>query len=168
MNDGEMKITTVRITRKQKDWIRANHPNNFSNLVRHMVDDLMHQSRPVNYHNAWRENAQKCYPFTNGGYCAICWPAGVPDRTLWMDYIKSGSVQGTNPNGVIQKVDHTLTFEEWNNVRIGNRQTVLDDWNRERNIGSQEITQEEGSQAISNQEKQVPARKFGWFRRFWR
>ena len=132
------------------------------------VDDLMHQSRPVNYHNAWRENAQKCYPFTNGGYCAICWPAGVPDRTLWMAYIKSGSVHGTNPNGTIQRVDHSLTFEEWNNLRIDTRQQTLDDWNRERNIGSQEITQEKGSQTISNQEKQVSARKFGWFRRFWR
>lgn len=155
-------ITTVRLTSKQKEWVRNNHPNNFSNLVRQMVDEMMHNATPVGYHNAWREKAQKCYPFMQGGYCAICWPAGVPDKVVWMDYIKSGSVQGSNPNGVIQKVDHTLTFEEWEQQRIGSRQRHLDEWNSD--TSAHEISQEKSGHTISNKRKS----KFAWIRRFWR
>ena len=160
--DHEMKITTVRITKKQKDWIRNNHPNNFSNLVREMVDELMHNQTPVGYHNAWREKAQKCYPFMQGGYCAICWPAGVPDRTVWMDYIKSGVVRGPNTQGMVQKTEYSLTFEEWNQLKIENRQLTLDEWNID--TRTNEITKQKGGDAVSHNRKSV----FGWIRRFWR
>lgn len=160
--DHEMKITTVRITKKQKDWIRNNHPNNFSNLVRNMIDELMHNQTPVNYHNAWREKAQKCYPYMQGGYCAICWPAGIPDRSVWMEYLKSGVVRGTNPRGMIQREEYALTFEEWNQLKIESRQRTLDEWNID--TRANEIPEQESGDAIPNNRKS----KFGWIRRFWR
>jgi hypothetical protein len=56
MNDP-MKVTTVRLQEKQLDWIRQNHPQNLSRILRDHIDDLMHRATPVNFHNAWRENA---------------------------------------------------------------------------------------------------------------
>jgi len=160
--DHQMKITTVRITKKQKDWIRNNHPNGFSNLVRNMIDELMHSQTPVNYHNAWREKAQKCYPYMQGGYCVICWPAGIPDRTIWAEYLKSGVVRGSNPRGIYAREEYALTFEEWSQLKIENRQRTLDEWNID--TRTNEITKQEGGDTISNDRKTV----FGWIRRFWR
>ena len=114
-----MKITTIRITEDQLDWIRQNHPQNLSRIVRDHIEDLMHRATPVNFHNAWREQAQKCYPYMQGGYCNICWPAGIPDKSIWQQYIRE------NSHGKYGSV----TFDEWNTIRHNNRQTILEDWN---------------------------------------
>jgi hypothetical protein len=58
MNDP-MKVTTVRLQEKQLDWIRQNHPQNLSRILRDHIDDLMHRATPVNFHNAWRENFER-------------------------------------------------------------------------------------------------------------
>ena len=42
MND-KMKVTTVRLEEKQIDWIRQNHPQNLSRILRDHIDDLMHR-----------------------------------------------------------------------------------------------------------------------------
>ncbi len=122
-----MKITTVRITDEQHHWIKSNRPQQLSNIVREHLDDLMHRDTPVNYHNAWRESAQKCYPHMRGGYCSICWPAGIPSKVEWSEYIKSGH-RGSMA-GNVQSIAATMTFEEWTMLRHGDRQTSLEDWN---------------------------------------
>jgi hypothetical protein len=133
-----MKITTIRIEEKQLAWIRANHPQNLSRIVREHLDDLMHRATPVNFHNAWRENAQKCYPYMQGGYCNLCWPAGVPDKSIWHQYIRE------NQAGKFG----SLTFDEWSLNRHNNRQTLLDDWNL---TNTDTISQEKSSETIPNQ-----------------
>lgn len=129
----------MRITDTQHEWITNNKPNQLSQIVRDRIDELMHMETPVNFHNAWREGAQKCYPFMSGGYCSICWPAGVPDRSYWMEYIK------TFPAGTRSR----LTFEEWSMQKHDNRQRTLDEWNR--NPHADEVAKQEGRDAISNQ-----------------
>lgn len=143
-----MKITTVRITNTQHEWIVNNKPNQLSSIVRERIDELMHQETPVSFHNAWREGAQKCYPFMAGGYCSICWPAGVPDRSHWMDYVKAF------PAGSRSR----LTFEEWSMQKHDQRQRTLDEWNRETHPNK--IAQEERRDAISD--------KRGILHRVWR
>lgn len=135
-----MKITTIRITEEQLDWIHQNHPQNLSRIVREHLDDLMHRATPVNFHNAWRENAQKCYPFMQGGYCNMCWPAGVPDRSIWQQYIRenSGGIYGS------------VTFDEWNINRHNNRQTLLEDWNL---TNADQIAHQKSSQTIPDNAK---------------
>lgn len=135
-----MKITTIRITAAQLEWIHQNHPQNLSRIVREHLDDLMHRATPVNFHNAWRENAQKCYPFMQGGYCNLCWPAGVPDRSIWQQYIRENS-SGTYGS---------ITFDEWNLNRHNNRQTILEDWNL---ANADKISHQESSQTLSNDAK---------------
>jgi len=121
-----MKTTTVRITDEQHNWILENRPYQLSRILREHLDVLIHAETPVGFHNAWRESAQKCYPHMQGGYCAICWPAGTPSRAEWTEYIKSGH-RGLR-DGTLQGV-RTVTFEEWSATKHLNRQTVLDDWN---------------------------------------
>lgn len=157
-----MRITTVRITEEQHTWLKENYPSGFSSIVRQHLDELIHSQTPVNYHNSWREVAQKCYPFTQGGYCAICWPAGIPSRQEWSEYISTTATSSQTAPGTVNLVKSALSFEEWNQLRIGTRQRTLDEWNG--NISTQEITQEKSGDTIPNQVKV----KSGWFRWFWR
>ncbi len=142
MNDDKMKITTVRLESKQLDWIRQNHPQNLSRILREHLDDLMHRSHPVHFHNSWRENSQKCYPFISDGYCALCWPAGIPSKEKWNQYIREG-----------QRISHgqivsNMTWDEWYQLQHHNRQTNLVDWNF---ANTDQITQEESSQTVTDQ-----------------
>lgn len=114
-----MKTTTIRITEEQHDWIQKNRPQQLSRIVRDRLDELIHAETPVGFHNAWREQAQKCYPHMRGGYCSICWPTGTPSREEWMEYIRDNGV------GKLR----TFTFEEWSMSRHARRQTVLEEWN---------------------------------------
>ena len=134
-----MRITTVRITDTQHEWIINNRPNQLSQIVRDRIDELMHMETPVNFHNAWREGAQKCYPFMAGGYCSLCWPAGVPDRSYWMEYVKAF------PAGSRSR----LTFEEWSMQKHQSRQRTLDEWNRDAH--PDKIAYQESRDAISNE-----------------
>lgn len=143
-----MKVTTIRITKAQHEWVVNNKPNQLSAIVRDHLDELMHMETPVGFHNAWREGAQKCYPFMSGGYCSICWPAGVPDRSYWMEYVKAF------PAGTRSR----LTFEEWSAQKHDRRQRTLDEWNR--NTHSDQIPDQESRDAISDQG--------GIIRRIWR
>ena len=156
--ENKMRKTTVRITAAQHHWITEHRPQGMSAVIREALETMMHEQTPVMYHNAWRESAQKCYPFTKGGYCAICWPAGIPSRTDWNDYLQHNVKR--DPNGFLVGSGATLTFEEWYNLKIESRQTRLDHWNR--NSQPHEIPNEKGRDTISDQ----PKRKFGWFRRF--
>lgn len=157
-NDPNMKKTTVRITNEQHRWVQENRPNGFSHIVREHIDQLMHEQTPVMFHNAWRDNAQKCYPYTKGGYCAICWPAGIPDRSDWHDYLKHDVKR--DPNGFLVGAGATLTFEEWYNLRVSRKQAHVSDWNR--NTEPHQVSDQETGDAVSNVRKQ----RFGWFRRF--
>lgn len=133
-----MKTTTVRIQEAQHKWIIENRPNQLSRIVRDHLDDLIQQQTPVNYHNAWRESAQKCFPFMQGGYCALCWPVGVPPKVDWQAYLKDNGVGSYK----------TITFEEWSMIKHGSRQAQLKEWNTDQH------TESESSTRIS------------WFRRF--
>jgi hypothetical protein len=121
----KMKITTVRITDVQHTWITRNHPQQLSHLVREHLDELMQQKTPVNFHNAWRESAQKCYPFLSDGYCAICWPGGIPARDTWQRYLKENS-QVTSR--------FKISWEEWIMNNHHNRQSLLDEWNKDTDV----------------------------------
>jgi hypothetical protein len=123
-----MKITTVRITDEMHEWVRENRPQQLSAIVRDHLEDLMHRETPVDYHNAFRENAQKCYPHMRGGYCAICWPAGIPSKKEWAEYIRAGLV--SDGGGNTARIA-TITYEEWIMRKHGARQSVLEEWNRE-------------------------------------
>lgn len=136
-----MKTTTIRITEEQHKWIQENRPNQLSRIVREQINVLIHQETPVGFHNAWREQAQKCYPFMRGGYCSLCWPAGTPSRQHWMDYIKE--------NGVGSFRSHT--FEEWTQSKHAQRQATLDDWN--------DLEKRAASSSKNSG-------RFGWIRRF--
>lgn len=153
--------TTVRIRDDQHEWLKKNHPGGFSRIVRAHLDELMHQETPVGFHNAWRESAQKCYPYMRGGYCSICWPAGIPSRNDWSDYIKSGFQDNPGAPGTVT-VTHKMTFEEWSSLRHQNRQTILDEWNRD--SSTYHVANEERTEAISSGSKP----KSGWIRRFFR
>lgn len=143
-----MKITTVRITDEQHEWITNNRQNQLSRIVREHIDELMHSETPVNFHNAWREGAQKCYPFMKGGYCALCWPAGIPDRSHWLDYVKAFPVGSRG----------RLTFEEWSMSKHARRQATLDDWNRDSR--PDQVAEQKRASALSNK-----SGIFGWIRR---
>ena len=122
-----MKTTTIRITQEQMSWIRQNRPQQLSMLVRAHLDDLIHSETPVNFHNAWRESAQKCYPHMRGGYCSLCWPTGIPSREEWTAYVKSshrGSMAGN-----ISHVHSVQTFTEWSMEKHARRQSSLQEWN---------------------------------------
>jgi hypothetical protein len=141
-----MKTTTIRITDEQHNWILENRPYQLSRIVREHLDVVIHAETPVGFHNAWRESAQKCYPHMQGGYCAICWPAGTPSRSEWTEYIKSGHRHFSG--GTLQGV-RTVTFEEWSATKHLDRQTVLDDWN-----------------ALVDPKQDSRTRTTRWFRRF--
>jgi len=134
--DNKMKVTTVRLEGKQIEWVRNNHPQNLSRILREHIDDLMHRSTPVNFHNAWRENAQKCYPYMDGGYCNMCWPAGIPDKSTWQQYLRENRLGSFG----------SITFDEWSINRHNNRQTILDDWNA---TNTHQIAQQKSGDAIS-------------------
>lgn len=138
-----MKTTTIRITEDQHTWIRENRPNQLSAIVREHLDVLIHQETPVGFHNAWREQAQKCYPFMRGGYCALCWPAGTPPRQQWMDYIKE--------NGLGSR--RSISFEEWSESRHARRQATLAEWN----------SQERPAPGVQQRKKRLWARFIGKF-----
>ena len=146
-----MKVTTVRLEEKQIDWVRQNHPQNLSRILREHVDDLMHRSTPVNFHNAWRENAQKCYPFMDGGYCNMCWPAGIPDRSIWQQYLRENRLGSFG----------SITFEEWSINRHNNRQSILDDWNV---TDTDQIAQQKSGDTISR-DSSIINRILAFFRR---
>lgn len=146
-----MKVTTVRLEEKQIDWVRQNHPQNLSRILREHIDDLMHRSTPVNFHNAWRENAQKCYPFMDGGYCNMCWPAGIPDRSIWQQYLRENRLGSFG----------SITFEEWSINRHNNRQSILDDWNV---TDTDQIAQQKSGDTISR-DSSIINRILAFFRR---
>ena len=110
----------------------------------------MHRSTPVNFHNAWRENAQKCYPYMEGGYCKMCWPAGIPDKSMWQQYIRENRVGAYG----------SCTFDEWSINRHNNRQSILDDWNA---TNPDKIAKEKSSETISN-DSGIINRIFRWIR----
>lgn len=151
LDDNKMKVTTVRLEEKQIEWIRNNHPQNLSRILREHIDDLMHRSTPVNFHNAWRENAQKCYPFMEGGYCNICWPAGIPEKSTWQQYLRENRLGSFG----------SITFDEWSINRHNNRQAILDDWNV---TDTHQIAQQKSSYAISSNSG-IINRIFRFFRR---
>jgi len=134
---SKMKITTVRISDVQHQWITRNHPQQLSHLVREHLDDLMQQKTPVNFHNAWRESAQKCYPFLSDGYCAICWKGGIPPRDTWQRYLQENSQVSSR---------FKITWEEWIMNNHHNRQSLLDEWNKDSNFNLDQ-------NAIEHQEK---------------
>lgn len=134
-----MKITTIRVTEKQLEWIRQNHPQNLSRIVREHLDDLMHRATPVNFHNSWRENAQKCYPFMSDGYCYECWPAGVPSKSQWNNYIREGQ------RVVGGQIVSNLTWDEWLVIAHNNRQTTLENWNLS---NANQISHQESSETV--------------------
>ena len=119
---SKMKISTVRITEKQHHWIQQNHPQQLSHIVRSHIEDLMQRKTPVNFHNAWRESAQKCYPFLSEGYCSICWPGGIPNREDWQRYLRENTLGNSRSS---------ITWEEWTMNNHFNRQSILDEWNPE-------------------------------------
>ena len=114
-----MKTTTIRITKEQHKWVKDNRPTQLSRIIREHLDELIQQQTPVNFHNAWRESAQKCYPFMRGGYCAICWPVGIPPKLDWTEYLRTNGVGTHSPS----------TFEEWSMFKHGSRQAQLKEWN---------------------------------------
>ena len=141
-----MKITTVRITPEQHAWVSQNRPQQLSSIVRAHLEELIHQQTPVNFHNAWREGAQKCYPFMRGGYCGLCWPVGVPTRAAWQEYIQEFGTHGLREG---DRLRQRLTFEEWSMQQHHSRQATLDDWNRDSE--SYQVANQESSQALPGQ-----------------
>jgi len=97
----------------------------------------MQQKTPVNFHNAWRESAQKCYPFLSDGYCAICWKGGIPPRDTWQRYLQENSQVSSR---------FKITWEEWIMNNHHNRQSLLDEWNKDSNFNLDQ-------NAIEHQEK---------------
>jgi len=148
--EDKMVRTTIRIQRSQLEWVHKNRPQQLSRICRDAVQEKMHEATPVSFHNAWRESAQKCFPHKRGGYCGICWPAGVPDASEWRSYISNEGYD--HPHG--------LTWDEWVMVKHGKRQNQLDNWNR--NSQAHEITEQESRQTMSDQGN------IGFLRSLWR
>jgi len=118
----KMVISTIRISKKMHSWIQQNHPQQLSHIVRSHLEDLMQRKTPVNFHNAWRESAQKCYPYLSEGYCSICWPGGVPNREDWQRYLRENTLGNSRSS---------ITWEEWTMNNHFNRQSILDEWNKD-------------------------------------
>jgi len=60
----------------------------------------------------------KCYPYSNNGVCALCWPDGIPSLDDWKYYRETG--RGEQPyadDWIMQKVGENNQFTiptEWN------------------------------------------------------
>jgi len=84
MNEGT-RITTVRLSNKTYLWWKANG-GNLSAFVRAAIEEEMLASHPLKHHTRYVDTAAICFPHTQGGFCGICWPAGIPSRSEWADY----------------------------------------------------------------------------------
>jgi hypothetical protein len=79
------RITTVRLSNKTYIWWKANG-GNLSHFVRSKIEEEMLAAHPLRHHTRFVDTAMVCFPHTDGGYCGICWPAGIPSRHEWADY----------------------------------------------------------------------------------
>ncbi len=85
MSHEDTRITTVRLSNKTYLWWKANG-GNLSHFVRTKIEEEMLASHPLKHHTRYIDTAAICFPHTDGGYCGICWPAGIPSREEWADY----------------------------------------------------------------------------------
>lgn len=85
MTSGDTRITTVRLSNKTYLWWKANG-GNLSAFVRAAIEEEMLASHPLKHHTRYIDGAGICYPHTLGGFCGICWPAGIPSKVDWADY----------------------------------------------------------------------------------
>jgi len=85
MNPEDTRITTVRLSNKTYIWWKANG-GNLSHFVRTKIEEEMLASHPLRHHTRFVDSAMVCFPHTDGGFCGICWPAGIPSREQWADY----------------------------------------------------------------------------------
>jgi len=81
----DSRIRTVRLVMKTYNWWKANG-GNLSHFVRTKIEEEMLASHPLRHHTRFIDTAGICYPHTQGGYCGICWPAGIPSREEWGNY----------------------------------------------------------------------------------
>jgi len=81
----DTRITTVRLSKETYQWWKANG-GNLSAFVRAAIEAEMLASHPLRHHTRYVDAAAICYPHTQGGYCGICWPAGIPSKADWADY----------------------------------------------------------------------------------
>jgi len=81
----DTRITTVRLSNKTYIWWKANG-GNLSHFVRTKIEEEMLASHPLRHHTRFVDSAMVCFPHTDGGFCGICWPAGIPSREEWADY----------------------------------------------------------------------------------
>lgn len=146
---SSQKITTIRLDPEQYEWIKKNLPN-FSHFVREAVDQERYSQTAVNYHNAWRDQSQCCYPFAKGGYCGICWPHGVPDKSEWKSYREDVLYSG-----------FVGSWRDWNQARIDRRQMLQEQSDKIQTGLPNQVTNQERSQTTTNQAKS------GLFRRFY-
>jgi len=85
MTHEDTRITTVRLSNKTYLWWKANG-GNLSHFVRTKIEEEMLASHPLRHHTRFIDTAMVCYPHTQGGFCGICWPAGIPSKSDWADY----------------------------------------------------------------------------------
>jgi len=85
MKPEDTRITTVRLSNKTYIWWKANG-GNLSAFVRNKIEEEMLASHPLRHHTRFVDSAMVCFPHTDGGFCGICWPAGIPSREQWADY----------------------------------------------------------------------------------
>jgi len=93
----DTRITTVRLSSRTYLWWKANG-GNLSAFVRSAIEEEMLASHPLRHHTRYVDGAAICFPHTQGGYCGICWPAGIPSRADWADYrmaVNHESFEGT-------------------------------------------------------------------------
>ena len=141
MNPEDTRITTVRLSNKTYLWWKANR-GNLSHFVRTKIEEETLASHPLKHHTRFVDTADICFPHTDGGYCGICWPAGIPSREQWADYrmaVNHESYIGT-----------WLEYQDAKIRRIRSKQTELEDFD----FSSKRI--------IDSEKLQV-----GLLRRFW-
>lgn len=85
MTAEDTRITTVRLSNKTYLWWKANG-GNLSHFVRTKIEEEMLAAHPLKHHTRYIDTAAICFPHTEGGYCGICWAAGIPTREEWADY----------------------------------------------------------------------------------
>lgn len=145
-----MKITTVRISDDQHEWVAQNRPQQLSRIVRNAIDELRFAETAVAYHNSWRDQAQICYPFPRGGYCGLCWPHGPPDRIDWQAYMHD-TIHG----------EHRGTWAEWNRYRFSRKEKLIQE--SAQLTLTNYPTQQEGREASNDDGKGVLVRIWRFF-----
>ena len=81
----------------------------------------------------------------------MCWPAGIPDRSIWQQYLRENRLGSFG----------SITFEEWSINRHNNRQSILDDWNV---TDTDQIAQQKSGDTISR-DSSIINRILAFFRR---